>query len=120
MSESEIHETTKRREAGKGGKTEAPTPGGRLDAATDKRAVEVERSGSPQRLQRAATKLKNSGKPTRVLVVPQKDLAKGREALRKAGVSGTVKNMSGTKSTHVGVQRATPQVRRSRTTRSKR
>lgn len=119
MGESRAHKATKRREAGKGGKTEVPTKGGRLDAATQKRAVEVERSGSPQRLRRAATKLKDSGKPTRVLVVPQKDLAKGREAMRDARTSGTVKNMSGTKSTHVGVKQAKPVVRRSQTTKSK-
>ncbi len=82
--------------------------------------MEVERSGSPQRLRRAATKLKNSGKPVRVLVVPQKDLAKGREAMRDARTSGTVKNISGTKSTHVGVKQAQPVIRRSKSAKSKR
>ena len=113
MPESKTHSEAKAREAGKSGSTEVKTPGGRLDAATRTKAVEVERSGDPKRLEHAATKLKNSGKASKVLVVPQKDLVKGREAMRKRGVSGTVKNMSGTKSSHVGVTRTSPKVARS-------
>ena len=36
-----------------------------------------------------------------MLSVPQKDMAKARAAMKKVGVSGTVKNMSGTKRSSV-------------------
>lgn len=58
---------------------------------------EIERSGLPERLEVAAQRLKKSGKPQKVLQVPQKDMSKAAEAMRKLGVGGTVKNLSGTK-----------------------
>lgn len=112
MPESKSHKTAKRREAGKTGKTEVKVGRGRLDAATPTRAVEIERSGNPDRLVRSAKKLKSSGRPTRVLVVPHKDLAKGRDAMRRAGTTGTVKNLTGTQSTHVGVRKSNARVNR--------
>ena len=115
MPESQAHGAAKNRAAGKSGQTEVKTRGGRLGAATRTKAVDVERSGDPNRLKHAVTKLKNSGKASKVLVVPQKDLVKGREAMRKSGVSGTVKNMSGTKSSHVGVTKSNPTVARRKT-----
>ncbi len=102
MTESPSHKRAKKEAAGKKGKTEVPLPGGGiLDAATNKTATEVERSGSNAGLKKAAQRLKDSDKPQRVLVVPQKDMSKAAEAMRKAGVSGSVKNMGGTKSQFV-------------------
>ena len=99
MTESKSHKEAKRKAAGKSGRTEAPLAGGqRLDAATKRKAIEVEKSGN---LDAAAARLKKSGKPEKVLQVPQKDMAAARAALRKAGIGGTVKNMGGTKSSHV-------------------
>jgi len=40
---------------------------------------------------------KDSGKPQKVLQVPQKDMAKAAKAIQNVGVGGTVKNMGGTK-----------------------
>ena len=40
---------------------------------------------------------KDSGKPQKVLQVPQKDMARAAKAMQNVGVSGTVKNMGGTK-----------------------
>ncbi len=40
---------------------------------------------------------KDSGKPQKVLQVPQKDMAKAAKAVQNVGISGTVKNMGGTK-----------------------
>ena len=40
---------------------------------------------------------KDSGRPQKVLQVPQKDMAKAAKAKQNVGISGTVKNMSGTK-----------------------
>lgn len=98
MSESQSHKRAKAKAAGPSGQTEQPLPGNRrLDAATTRRATEIERSGSPEKLEEAAKRLKASGKPQKVLQVPQHDMADAVEAMRRAGVSGTVKNMGGTK-----------------------
>lgn len=98
MTEAESHKRAKNKAAGKSGETESPLPGNRrLDAKTEKTATEVERSGSSASLKEAAQRLKDSGKPQMVLQVPNKGMAKAVEAMREAGVSGTVKNMGGTK-----------------------
>ena len=98
MSESPSHKRAKARAAGKGGQTEVPISGGRrLDAATDAKATEVERSGDIARLRKAAARLNDSGKRQKVLIVPQPDMKKAAAAMVAEGVSGTVKNLSGTK-----------------------
>ena len=98
MSESNSHKRAKAKAAGKAGKTEVPLGGNRrLDAATRVKATEVERSGSKSGLEKAAQRLKDSGKKQKVLQVPQKDIPKAVEAMKKKRVKGTVKNMSGTK-----------------------
>ena len=98
MSESESHKKAKRAAAGKGGRTEVPLSGNRrLDAATPSRATEVERTGSQKALEKAARRLRDSGKKQKVLQVPNQDMDKATEAMRKVGVSGTVKNLGGTK-----------------------
>jgi hypothetical protein len=107
VAEKPTHKRTVAREAGPKGRKEVPVRGGRLDAATQGRAIEVERSGSPTRLTHAAQKLKASGGRQHVLAVPEQHMAKAREAMRKAGVAGTVKNLAGTKAQHVGARRAT-------------
>ncbi len=84
--------------AGRSGTTEKPISGGRrLDATTEKTATEVELSGSNTGLLKAARRLRDSGKPQKVLQVPQKDMPKAATAMRKVGIGGTVKNMGGTK-----------------------
>ena len=98
MAESQAHKTAKSKAAGKSGKTETPLKGNRrLDAQTEKRATEVERSGQQARLEEAAQRLKDSEKPQRVLQVPQKDIPKAVKAMKTKKVKGTVKNMGSTK-----------------------
>jgi hypothetical protein len=98
MTESESHKRAKSKAAGKSGKTEKPLRSGRrLDAATRKRAIEVERSGDSAALRKAAKRLKESGKSQKVLQVPNQDMAKAVQAMKYVGASGTVKNMSGSK-----------------------
>ena len=98
MSETSSHRRAKKKAAGKSGRTEVPLRSGkRLDARTANRATEVERSGSLGGLTKAARRLKESGAAQKVLQVPQKDMAKAAEAMKAANVSGTVKNISGTK-----------------------
>ncbi len=98
MSETPSHKRAKAKAAGKQGRTEVPLKGGRLlDAASGKTATEVERSGNRQGLETAAGRLKASGKPRKVLQVPQHDMAKAAKAMKTKQVKGTVKNMGGTK-----------------------
>jgi len=98
MAETPSHKRAKGEAAGRRGKTEVPLPyGRRLDAGTQKKATEIERSGAQANLDRAARRLKASGKPQKVLQVPQKDMSKAAKAMQKVGTKGTVKNMTGTK-----------------------
>ena len=100
MAESRSHYRAKRKAAGRYGKTEAQLGGGRrLDALSrgGRRATEVERNGSSSRLDKAAGRLRASGARQKVLQVPQKDMPAAASAMRRAGTTGTVKNMGGTK-----------------------
>ena len=100
MVETPSHNNAKNKAAGKGGQTEIPLSGNRrLDALTHdgRRATEVERSGDPSLLEKAARRLRASEAPQRVLQVPQKDMPAAADAMRKVGISGTVKNIGGTK-----------------------
>ena len=104
MPESSAHRRAKRRASGLGGRTEVPLRGNqRLDALSKGggRATEIERSGSSAGLKSAAQRLKKSGAPRKVLQVPQKDMGGAVKAMRKAGISGTVKNMGATKNWRV-------------------
>ncbi len=99
MTESERHRRTKKKAAGEGGQTEAPLPKKRrLDALTagGGRATEIELSGNIDKLKEAARRLRDSGAPQRVLKVPQKDMDAAADAMRAAGMPGTVKNLKGT------------------------
>jgi hypothetical protein len=100
MTKSESHKRAQRKAAGGGGTTEAPLPKRRrLNALSQggERATEVERSGDPQALEEAARRLKDSGAAQKVLQVPDSDMSAATAAMRNLGVSGTIKNMSGTK-----------------------
>jgi hypothetical protein len=99
MSESESHLRVKTRAAGRGGRVEVPISGNRrLDALTRSgRATEVERSGATGGLEAAAKRLRDANAKQRVLQVPQNHIPAAVAAMRKVGVSGTVKNLAGTK-----------------------
>jgi hypothetical protein len=78
------------------GKTEVRVRGGgRVDSATSKTATQVERNQA--NLSNSVAKLKASGRPHRVLQVPQHLMNNAMAEMRRQDVSGTVKNMSGTK-----------------------
>jgi hypothetical protein len=63
----------------------------------NRRAEEIDRSGSTRHLERAAKRLKHVDATDRVLYVPQWDMAKAELAMRKAGVNGAVSNLCGTR-----------------------
>ena len=107
MTESQSHKRAKSKAAGKTGKKEVVIKGKkRIDAVTKVKATEVERSGSMDGLIKAAGRLKASGKRQKVLQVPQMDMKKAADAMRKAGIGGTVKNISGTKRRSVASRKA--------------
>lgn len=83
VAESAAHKRAKGVAAGKVGKEEVPlSRNRRLDAAREETATEVERSGSEAALRKAAQRLKDSGKPRKVLQVPQQDMAAAADAMR--------------------------------------
>ena len=100
MSKSPSRKRAQGEAAGRGGKTEVKIKGTnkRLDAITKsgKTATEVERSGSASGLEKAVQRLKSKRSKQKVLQVPQKDMPKAVLSMKKKGVGGTVKNMSGT------------------------
>lgn len=63
--------------------------------------MEVERSNTAKHLERAAKRLKSMPADQRVLKVPQWNMGKAASAMRKAGVSGVVSNLSGTRKQRV-------------------
>jgi len=80
----------------------------RLKSRSGERKVqEVDRSASLAHLERAAKRLKMVHASERVLVVPQWNMEKAIEAMKRAGVSGVVQNLCGTKK-----QRVDPPIRR--------
>lgn len=106
MSKTSSHKKAQSKAAGKGGQTEVKLKGKKyLDALTKsgKTATEVERSGSATGLEKAAQRLKIKRSKRKVLQVPQKDISKAVQAMKKKKVGGTVKNMSGTKKRSVKI-----------------
>jgi hypothetical protein len=73
------------------------------DTATN-RATEIERSGDPDRIRLAALRLQQSEKPQKVLLVPHSHIPLAAYIMASVGVSGTVKNLSGTRSVRVRKQ----------------
>lgn len=93
MSESQSHERAKAKAPGK---SEVPiSRNRRLDSATLKTATEIERN--PQNLEKAVNRLRDSGRPRRVLQVPQSLMPDASKLMRQKGAGGTVKNLSGTR-----------------------
>jgi hypothetical protein len=93
MSETQSHKRAKSKAPGK---SEVPiSRNRRLDSATSKTATEIERNR--QNIPKAVDRLKDSGRPRKVLQVPQKDMKEAAKVMRQKGAGGTVKNLSGTK-----------------------
>ncbi len=78
----------------------------KLDAATAYKAVEIERGGLV-RLEKAARRLRDSGKSQKVLIVSSRNLKAAREAMQKVGVSGTLRNISDTYRSYVTANNST-------------
>ncbi len=74
---------------------------------TKYKAVEIERSDSMAALTKAAERLRTSDKPQKVLIVPAHSMKRAATAMAKAGISGTVRNISGTRREYVAATAAT-------------
>jgi hypothetical protein len=66
-----------------------------------KKAHVVDRSGSAAHLERAAKTLKTAPADKRILSAPQWDMEKAVEAMKRAGVSGVVSNLCGSRKVKV-------------------
>ncbi len=93
MPESKAHKRHKKKSAGKKGKTEVAI-NGRIDAMTETKAIEIERSGDKKRLQHNIKKLLKSKKPHKILRVPDHHIKIAQEL---APLSITITNLSKTK-----------------------
>jgi hypothetical protein len=82
--------------------------GRRPGAGSTHRATEIERSGDPERIQLAVLRLKNSERPQKVLQVPHSHVPLAAYTMWNLGMSGTVKNLSGTKTVRVRKQAIRP------------
>ena len=98
MQRSKQHEILKRQERGI---KEKPVRGGRLNAWTKIKAVEIERTGSTEGLKHAIEKLKGSHKPQKILRVQQKDMEKARQIAKQGRAKITITNLSKTKRTSI-------------------
>lgn len=91
MAESNSHKRAKSKATGGIGRTEVLLRGNcSSDTATPGKANECERNGTMVGLAKTAKRLKHSGRPQKVLIVPQKDMAKAVKAMQNVGITGTV------------------------------
>lgn len=103
MAKIDRHHQLLRKEAGKTGQTEVTLPSGsRLDVLTGTDiGKEIELSDEPEKLQMAASRLKealNSRIARKaVLKVPQPNIQDAVKAMKKTKVPGTVSNLKGSK-----------------------
>lgn len=94
MSESRSHKKGK----GSAAKTEIPISGNRrLDAIRGNYAIEVERGGTPKKIDQALSRLKTQTNKRKILRVPQYDMNMALEQTQKNNMNVTITNMSKTK-----------------------
>ena len=73
----------------------------KFEASSKFKAVEVERSGDLSLICQLVERLKESGKPQKVLIVPSRSMNQAKKILKEAGVSATISNISGTRREYV-------------------
>lgn len=69
--------------------------------AAERQVQEIDRSSSVAHLERAAKRLRQAHAAERILTVPQWNMDKAVAAMKRAGVSGVVTNLCGTRKTKV-------------------
>lgn len=94
MSESRSHKQGK----GRAALTEVPISGGRrLDAILGTTAIEVERGGTPRKIDQALSRLSTQVNKQKILRVPQLDMDLAVERARQKTMNVTVTNLSKTR-----------------------
>ena len=94
MPESRAHKKGK----GNAARQEVPISGGRrLDAIRGNSAIEVERGGTTQAINKALSRLKTQTNKSKILRVPQNDMDMATGLARKKNMKVTVTNLSKTK-----------------------
>lgn len=94
MPESKSHKKGK----GNAARKEVPIPGKRrLDAIRGNSAIEVERGGTPQKIDQALSRLKTQTNKNKILRVPQNDMEMAIKHVQQKGMNVTVTNLSKTK-----------------------
>jgi hypothetical protein len=94
MSESRSHKQGK----GNAARTEVPISGGRrLDAIRGTTAIEVERGGTPNKIDQALSRLSTQANKQKILRVPQSDMDLAVERAKQKNMNVTVTNLSKTK-----------------------
>lgn len=94
MAESRSHKRGK----GNAARKEVPIPGGRrLDAIRGSAAIEVERGGTPQKIDQALSRLRTQATKSKILRVPQRDIGLAVERARKKSMNITVTNLAKTR-----------------------
>lgn len=90
------HRRHQRKAAGHKGEIEVRIDGF-LDVRTRKKAIEIERTGSSERIGKALKRLAKVRKPHKILKVPNKDVLKACSIARKKKQKVTISNLSGTR-----------------------
>lgn len=90
------HRRHQTKAAGRQGQIEVHVDG-LLDVRTPKKAIEIERTGKSERIEKALQRLAKTRKPHKILKVPNKDLTKACRIARKRRQKVTISNLSATR-----------------------
>ena len=90
------HRRHQRKAAGRQGQIEVHI-NGFLDVRTPKKAIEIERTGKSERIEKALQRLTKIRKPHKILRVPHRDLSKACRIARKRRQKVTISNLSATR-----------------------
>ncbi|MFH1958356.1 MAG: hypothetical protein ABIJ15_07775 [bacterium] len=94
MGESRSHKKGK----GSAAKTEVPiSRNRRLDAVRGDNAIEVERGGTPKKINQALSRLKTQTNRNKILRVPQQDMNMAVQQVRKKRMNVNITNLAKTK-----------------------
>lgn len=91
MAESRSHKQGK----GSAARKEVPiSQNRRLDAIRGHHAIEVERGGTPKKVDQALSRLKTQGNKNKILRVPQNDMKMAIQQARKKNINVTITNLA--------------------------
>jgi len=89
------HRRHQKKAAGRQGQIEVHIDGF-LDVRTPKKAIEIERTGKSEGIEKALQRLAKTRKPHKILKVPNKNLSKACRIAHERRQKVTISNLSGT------------------------